>query len=666
MHPESGCHLRLVGRAGVTILDASFASHLSHKLQSRQAALTVGAIGVVLGNIGTSPLYAVDQIFYGPAHIPLTPDNVLGCISLVIWALTLIVSFKYAIFVLRADNDGEGGVFALYSLLHKYREETVYLPALLAGLMLGAGFLFGDGIISPAISVLAAVEGLQITTPMFKSAVVPITIVILALLFALQHKGTARVGRIFGPVLIFWFLVLAVLGLRQIQLHPEILRAFNPIYAFAFLHETKAHSVLITVGALMLVVTGGEAMYADLGHFGARPIRMGWFTIAFPALILNYLGQGALMLEHPPAHAGELFYNMAPRELLYPMVLLATLATVIASQGLISGSFSLASQAVALGLFPRLRIVHTHDAHEGQIYIPFVNWALFAGCAALVIGFRSTESLAALYGLAVSGVMVITSAAMIPVGTRYWGWTSLASGALFGFFTLVNVLFCVASSLKLFEGGYIPLGIGLAVFAIMLTWRWGRRATFAAYAAKHTMTMRRLVELHKRESAYMERIGLLMTPKRLSSLNDNAPALLQLLYDRYGILPRHLIFVQVAHRQAPYIHDSRYGVTVFHKDQHSSIIGVTLQFGFMEEPNVEAVLEDMARHREIDLPIDQHRWIVHVSVEHLLPSRNLTPWGRVRLRLFRILRRVSQPAHYFYGLGDNVQLSAEIIPVRIK
>jgi KUP system potassium uptake protein len=375
------------------------------------------------------------------------------------------------------------------------------------------------------------------------------------------------------------------------------------------------------------------------------------------------------MLEHPPTHDGELFYNMAPHELLYPMVLLATLATVIASQGLISGSFSLAYQAVALGLFPRLRIVHTHDAHEGQIYIPFVNWALFAGCVALVIGFRSTESLAALYGLAVSGVMVITCAAMVPVGTRYWGWTPLASGALFGFFTLVNALFCVASSLKLLEGGYIPLGIGLAVFAIMLTWRWGRRATFAAYTAKHTMTMRRLVELHKRESAYsayMKRIGLLMTPKRLSSLNDNAPALLQLLYDRYGILPRHLIFVQVAHRQVPYIHDGRYGITVFHKDQYSSIIAVTLQFGFMEEPNVEAVLEEMARHREIDLPIDEHRWIVHVSIEHLLPSRNLTPWGRVRLRLFRILRRVSQPAHYFYGLGDNVQLSAEIVPVRIK
>ncbi len=647
-------------------LDRSIASTLPHKTYSGQAALTIGAIGVVLGNIGTSPLYAVDQIFYGPAHLAPTPDNVLGCISLVIWALTLIVSLKYAVFILRADNDGEGGVFALYSLLHNYREEAAYLPLLLAGLMLGAGFLFGDGIISPAISVLAAVEGLEVATPMFRAAVIPITVVILALLFAVQYRGTSGVGPIFGPVLIIWFIVLAVLGVWQIQSHPDILRAFNPAYAVAFLQETKAHSVLITLGALMLVVTGGEAMYADLGHFGAGPIRVGWFAIAFPALILNYLGQGALMLEHPPAHDGELFYSMVPREFLYPMVALATFATVIASQGLISGSFSLASQAVALGLFPRLRIIHTHDGHKGQIYIPFVNWALFAGCAALVLGFHSTEALAALYGLAVSGVMVVTSAAMIPVGMRYWGWNPLASGGLFGVFTLVNALFFIASSLKLLDGGYIPLGVGLVLFAVMLTWRWGRRATFAAYKAKHTMTMRKLVEFHKSEPAYLDRIGLLMTPKHLTSLNDKAPALLQLMYDRYGILPRHLIFVQVVHRNVPYIHEGRYEITVFHKDQHSSIIAVTLQFGFMEEPNVETVLEDMATHREINLPMALHRWTVHVAVEKLLPSRKMGALGHLRLRLFSILRQISQPAHYFYGLGDNVQLSAEIMPVRLK
>ena len=647
-------------------LDRSIASSLSHKTYSGQAALTIGAIGVVLGNIGTSPLYAVDQIFYGPAHLAPTPDNVLGCISLAIWALTLIVSLKCAVFILSADNDGEGGVFALYSLLHNYREEAAYLPLLLAGLMLGAGFLCGDSIISPAISVLAAVEGLEVATPMFRWAVIPITVAILALLFTVQHRGTSGVGPVFGPVLIVWFIVLAMLGVWQIQSHPDILRAFNPAYAVAFLRETKAYSVLITLGALMLVVTGGEAMYADLGHFGALPIRVGWFAIAFPALLLNYLGQGALMLEHPPARNGELFYSMAPREFLYPLVALATVATVIAAQGLISASFSLASQAVALGLFPRLRIIHTHHGHEGQIYLPFVNWTLFAGCTALVLGFRSTEALAALYGLAVSGVMVVTSAAMIPVGTRYWGWTPLASGGLFGVFTLVNALFCIASSLKLLDGGYIPLGIGVAVFAVMLTWRWGRRATFAAYEAKRTMTMGKLVELHKSERSYMERIGLLMAPRHLTSLNDKAPALSQLMYDRYGILPRHLIFVEVVQRKAPYIHEGRYEITVFHKDEYSSIIAVTVQFGFMEEPNVEAVLEEMARHREINLPAALHRWTVHVAVEKLLPSRRMGVFGHLRLRLFLILRQISQPAYYFYGLGDNVQLSAEIMPVRLK
>ncbi len=648
------------------MLDSTAATKFLHARRSTGAALTFGAIGVVFGDIGTSPLYAVDQIFYGPAHVAPSPENVTGCISLVIWALTLIVSLKYAVFVLRADSDGEGGVFALYSLLHKYRDESPRLTILLGALMLGPGFLFGDGIITPAISVLSAVEGLKAGTPMFAEAIVPITFVILAILFAVQHKGTARVGRLFGPILVVWFVIIAILGVRQILLRPEILQAFNPAYALGFLHHAGALTALLTLGALMLVVTGGEAMYADLGHFGTRPIRAGWFAAVFPALILNYLGQGALMLGNPPAEAGRLFYSMVPPDLLYPMIGLAMLATVIASQALISGAFSLASQAIALGLFPRLRVVHTHRDHEGQIYIPFVNWALFAGCVALVWSFRSAESLASAYGLAVSGVMVVTSIAMIPVGIRYWKWSALASGALFGFFTLVNLLFFAASSFKFMEGGYIPFGIGLALFSIMRTWRWGRKATFAAYTAKHTMTVRRLVELHKNKAAYIERIALLMSPKHLTSPGDNTPALLQLIYDRYGILPRHLIFVDVAHRKVPYIHDGRYVIKVFHKDASCSIIAVTLQFGFMEEPNVEAVLEDLAKHREIGLPLEENQWIVHISIENLLPARKTGLPGRMRLRLFMFLRRMSMPAHYFYGLGDNVQLSAEIMPVRLK
>jgi KUP system potassium uptake protein len=648
------------------MLDGSAAAKLIHMPQRARAALTVSAIGVVFGDIGTSPLYAVDQIFYGPAHVAPAPENILGCISLVIWALTLIVSCKYAVFVLRADSDGEGGVFALYSLLHKYRSESPSLSILLGALMLGAGFLFGDGIITPVISVLSAVEGLKTGTPMFAEAIIPLTFVILALLFAVQHKGTAGVGRMFGPVLVVWFVIISLLGIRQLEAHPEILQAFNPVHALRFLHTAGTLTALLTLGALMLVVTGGEAMYADLGHFGARPIRSGWFALVYPALILNYLGQGALMLENPPAEAGQLFYSMVPQYLLYPMVGLATLATVIASQALISGAFSLASQAIALGLFPRIRVVHTHDDHEGQVYIPFVNWALFAGCVALVLSFRSSGSLAAAYGLAVSGVMVVTSIAMIPVGIRYWKWSALGSGALFGFFTLVNLVFFASSSFKFLEGGYIPLGIGLVLFAVMRTWRWGRKATFAGYTAKHTMTMRRLVELHQSKPAYMERIGLLMSPKHLSKPSDNTPALLQLLYDRYGILPRHLVFVEVAHRKVPYIHDGRYDIKVFHKDSACSIIAVTLEFGFMEEPNVEAALEEMAKHHLIGLPIKENQWIVHITIEKLLPARNMSALGRMRLRLFLFLRRLSVPAHYFYGLGDNVQLSAEVMPVRLK
>ena len=368
----------------------------------------------------------------------------------------------------------------------------------------------------------------------------------------------------------------------------------------------------------------------------------------FPALLLNYLGQGALMLENPPAEGGGLFYSMVPPGLLYPMVGLAALATVIASQALISAAFSLASQAVALGLFPR-RVVHTHDAHEGQIYMPFVNWALFAGCGALVLGFRSADALASAYGLAVSAVMTVSSIAISPIGVRYWRWSLAASGALFGFFTLVNLVFLAASSFKFLDGGYIPVGIGLALFGIMRTWRWGRKATFAAYTHKSTMTMRRLVEVHRKERTYIERIALLMSPKNLSSPSDRTPALLQILYDRYGILPRHLIFVGVAHRKVPYIHDGRYDIKVFHKDAERSIIAVTLQFGFMEEPNVEAVLEDLAKHHQIGLPVKENQWVVHVTVEKLLPSPNMDALGRVRLGCSRSSGRFRCPLTTFTG-----------------
>lgn len=627
--------------------------------------MTIGSLGIVYGDIGTSPLYAMDQLFFGRTGAATTPEAVLGGVSLVIWTITVIVAIKYAILVLRAQNDGEGGLFALYGLLHEHRKRGT--SVLLWALMIGAGLLFGDGMITPAISVISAVEGLQVATPTLGGVVIPITIALLTALFAVQFKGTSGIGIVFGPILVVWFAVIAGLGAWQISLRPEILAAFNPIYGFEFLGHAGLFEALLVLGALMLVVTGGEAMYADVGHFGARPIRVSWFAVVFPALLLNYLGQGAYLLTGEPVAGGKLFYNLVPPSLLLPMVLLATAATVIASQALISGAFSLAAQAIRLGLFPRLHLLHTHERHAGQIYVPFVNWSLFIGCVLLVATFGSSSALGAAYGLAVAGVMVITSIAMFQIARLYWKWRPAAIGLVWGLLLAVNAAFLIASLLKFVEGGYVPLSIGAVLFLVMATWRWGRKATFAAYSAKSTMTVAELIDLHRHCKTFMERNAVVMAATPLREPTDRAPAIMQMLWERHGILPRNLILVEVTHRKVPYVRDDRYRVTVFDRDHHrGSIIAVEVSFGFMEEPNVERLLEEMARHREIDLPTDRRQWIVHVSQENLLPSRRMGLLRRMRFRLFLLLRLVSQPAYYYYGLGDEVQLSVEIIPVRLR
>ena len=635
-----------------------------HAPRGSVAALAIGALGVVFGDIGTSPLYAVDQIFLGPVGVAPTPDNVLGAISLAIWTITIIVAIKYALLVLRAENDGEGGVFALYGLLHRFRNEGGRV--LLWSLMLGAGLLFGDGMITPAISVLSAVEGLEVATPAFAPYVLPITVALLTGLFAIQFKGTSGIGVVFGPLLIVWFVTISALGVVAIAREPAILAAFDPAYGAAFLLRAGPREALLILGALMLVVTGGEAMYADLGHFGAQPIRIGWFAVVFPALLLNYLGQGAYLLGGAPVVGGKLFYNLAPEPLLLPLVVLATLATIIASQALISGAFSLASQGIGLGLFPRLFVRHTHQTHAGQIYIPFVNWGLYVGCVALVLAFRSSSALGAAYGLAVAGVMLITSVAMFAVARRYWQWSAAQTALVWGPLTAVNGAFLIACSLKFLEGGFVPLTVGVVAFLTMATWRWGRKATFTAYAARSTLTMAELVEVHRSSPTFLERNALVLAPTQVRHLTDRAPTLATLLWERYGILPRNLILVEVIHPKVPYIHEDRYQVIVFDRDkEYGSVIGVQLRFGFMEEPNVERCLEDLARHKEIDLPTDPREWVVHVSHENLLPARRMNLARRLRFRLFLFLRLVSRPAYYGYHIGDEVQLSAEIIPVKV-
>ncbi len=632
--------------------------------RARLPALALGALGVVFGDIGTSPLYAIDQIFFGPAEVAPTRANVLGAISLALWTLTLIVAFKYAALVLRAQNEGEGGVFALYGLLHKFKNRGA--KALLWLLMLGAGLLIGDGMITPAISVLSAVEGLEVATPSFTPYVLPITLALLTGLFAIQFQGASKIGFVFGPVLTLWFLAIAALGLAEILREPAILGALDPTLGVAFLLRAGPREALLILGAMMLVVTGGEAMYADLGHFGARPIRLSWFVVVFPALLLNYLGQGAYLLGGAPVAGGKLFFSLAPAWLVLPLVTLATLATVIASQALISGAFSIASQAIGLGLFPRLDIRHTHSSHAGQIYIPTVNWALYVGCVALVVAFGSSSHLASAYGLAVAGVMLITSIAMYRIAREYWQWKPVQTALVWGGLTAVNGAFLAASVLKFFEGGFVPLGVGLVVFVVMAIWKWGRKATYAAYAARATMTMADLVALHRQSASFIERNALLMAPHPLRHPGDLAPALASLIWERYGLLPRNLIIVEVTHPKVPYVVGNRYHVTVFDRDrERGGVIGVELRFGFMEEPNVERRLTDLARHKEIDLPADPAQWVVHVAHENPLPAEPMNFWRRARFRIFLFLRLVSRPAYYAYGLGEEVQMSAEILPVSL-
>ncbi|WP_294533638.1 KUP/HAK/KT family potassium transporter [uncultured Rhodoblastus sp.] len=638
------------------------AAESAHAPRGGLASLSLGALGVVYGGIGTSPLYAMDQIFH--PDMARTAENVLGGVSLVLWALTVIGAIEYALLALRAQNEGEGGVFALYGLLHDRNSRFAGLT--LWSLMLGAGLLLGDGMITPAISVLSAVDGLQVATPALGGAVIPITLALLAGLFAMQSRGTAGLGKIFGPVVALWFAVIAVLGARQVLAYPEILAAFNPVHGLRFLIEAGGFGSLAILGAVMLVVTGSEAMYADLGHFGAAPIRLGWFAVVFPALLLNYLGQGAHLLSGAPTVGGMLFFSLAPPDLLYPLAALATVAAIIASQSLVSGAFSLTLQAIRLGLFPRIALNHTHADHAGQIYVPFINWALFCGCVLLVVSFGSAGALAGAYGLAVSGVMVITSMAMYAVARRYFGWGVGRTALVWGGLTAFNGVFLLASTMKFFEGGFIPLLVGLAVFAVMTTWRWGRKATFAAYKERDAMTLGELVEKHRASTHFMERNALVMSPKKLNSLEDRVPVLMQMLWDRYGVLPRHLVFVEITHLKAPYVGDNRYKVTTFYREaDRGGVMGVSLSFGFMEEPDVEKWLEDLARHKQIDLPTTRRRWIVHVSNDNPLPARKMGFWRMLRFKLFLFLRLVSRPAYYYYGLGNQVQLSAEILPVRL-
>ena len=547
--------------------------------------LSLAALGVVYGDIGTSPLYAMRECFHGAHAIVPSPANILGVLSLIFWSLIIVISIKYLVFVLRAHNHGEGGILSLTALATPIRPSgrTEHAFLIFIGIF-GAALLYGDGIITPAISVLGAMEGLNVATPIFSPYVVPITIVILVALFLFQSRGTAKVGRIFGPITLMWFTALAVLGIVQILRYPEVIAAVNPLQALDFFVRNGWHGFLI-LGSVFLVVTGGEALYADMGHFGTRPIRLVWFTVVLPALLLNYFGQGALLLEDPEA-AHNPFYRLAPGWALYPMIVLATSAAIIASQAVISGAFSLTMQAVQLGFSPRLKINHTSTREFGQIYIPAVNWALMVGCIAIVVGFRSSSNLAAAYGVAVTSTMVITTILFYVVARRVWGWGFLPTAALALFFLIIDLAFFGANIIMVAHGGWFPLLLAALVFILMTTWKKGRRILNERIQTEAKPLEEFLQEMQRRPPTRVPGTAIFMN----GNASRTPPALLHNL-EHNKVLHQRVLFLTVKTKQIPFVApEERVEIEQLGNGFHR----LKVYYGFMEDPDIPNVLENLS------------------------------------------------------------------------
>jgi KUP system potassium uptake protein len=613
------------------------------------AILSLGALGIVYGDIGTSPLYALRECFHGPHGIAPTPGNVLGVLSLVFWSLVIVISIKYLVFVMRADNRGEGGILALISLIRQPRPGSRGVRWLLVLLgIFGAALLYGDGIITPAISVLSAVEGLRIATPVFEGFVEPITIVILIGLFLIQKRGTGRVGAIFGPAMLVWFVCLAVLGARSVLATPEVVGAVNPIYAIRFFNAGSGRGFLV-LGAVFLVVTGGEALYADMGHFGKRPIRLAWFSLVLPALVLNYFGQGGLLLREPAA-AENPFYRLAPPWALYPMVVLSTFAAVIASQAVISGAFSLTRQAVLLGYSPRLRIEHTSEREIGQIYIPSVNWALMTLTIALVAGFRSSSNLAAAYGVAVTTTMAITTLLMSVVARERWGWSVAGAAALAAIFLVPDLAFFGANIIKVRHGGWFPLVVAAVVFVLMTTWRRGRQILDARMQEDLLSTADFLKQAAGSKVARVPGTAIYMsrTPDR------TPPALLRNLKHN-GVLHECIVFLTVLIEDEPRVGQTR---RVEVGNPGKGIYGVVARYGFLEDANIPKLLAG------IDVPgleLSGETTSFFLGKETIFATKRpgMAMW---RERLFAFLSRNARSATHFFCLPPDrvVELGAQI------
>ena len=609
--------------------------------------LTLTAIGVVYGDIGTSPLYAMRECFFGSHSVPPTHDNVLGVLSLVIYSLLLVISVKYIAIVMRADNEGEGGILALTALIPPESPTGAARPALILLGIFGAALLYGDGMITPAITVLGAVEGLEVATPLFDPYVVPIAVAILIGVFSIQRHGTARVGTLFGPVMVTWFVVIALLGVRWIIVEPAVLAAVNPRYAVEFFRANGMHGFAV-LGAVFLVVTGGEALYADMGHFGKRPIRLAWFSLVLPALLLNYFGQGALLLTDASA-ASQSFFLLAPQWALLPLVFLATAAAIIASQALISGAFSLTRQAIQFGYCPRLDIDHTSSAEIGQVYVPQVNWALMVSTIAIVIGFGSSSALAAAYGIAVTMTMIITALLLHVVVTERWGWPLPVGLLVTGTFLTVDFAFFGANFIKIAHGGWLPLVIGAVLFTMMTTWKTGRRILADRLTAR-AIPLDDFCASVPPGHARVPGTAVFMTAQP----KGTPPALVHNM--RYNkVLHEHVVVLMVTTVPTPHVRDNQ---RVQVRQIGNGISQVIARYGFMEDPNVPAAL---ALARKQGLEIDREDLAYFLGRETILVTKTpgMAPW---RERLFVLMTRNAVRATAFFRLPPErvVELGVQV------
>ncbi|MDB4938958.1 MAG: Kup system potassium uptake protein [Labilithrix sp.] len=613
------------------------------------STLIVGAVGIVFGDIGTSPLYAFKECISGEHGIDATRANVLGVLSLIVWSLTLVVTVKYLVFVMRADNEGEGGILALLALAPERmrgRGRSIGVVALLV--IAGASLLYGDGMITPAISVLSAVEGVGAEAASLKQYVVPITCVILLGLFLVQSSGTEKVGRFFGPVMVVWFITLGGLGLYHLTKNPGVFAAIDPRNAVAFFAEHKFRGIAV-LGSVVLTITGGEALYADMGHFGARPIRLAWIGLVFPSLLLAYFGMGAIVLGDPAAAANP-FFAMVPRgPATWAMIGLATLATIIASQALISGAFSLTNQAVQLGFFPRVTIKHTSGAAEGQIYVPEINWILAVACIALVAWAETSSKLAAAYGIAVTGTMAITSIVFFVVTRTTWKWPLWKALPLLVFFLTFDIPFFVANAAKFLHGGYVPIVIGAVFFTVMVVWRRGRRMLAEALAKNTKPVAEFLAEYGGDDEAYRSgKRGRLQcridgTGVIMSSHGEGVPAVVIHHVDRMRVLHEQVIILTIVTARVPFVPASKRVTLETLGGGFFRVIGT---YGFMETPDVPALLRD-AKRAGLEADIEDVTYFLGRETMLAGPGGQM---GEIEETIFAFLTRNSRPATIHFKL----------------